>query len=136
MLLVALDFTSNIENNKIWKFRIFFYFFFQIENIFELKIELVQFIEQTSSFFIQKIFELELELVPKKFELAARYSWVNPDNPDQTSDNEQQEYTGGLSYYIDGHDLKLQANYSFFRNESEDGDQDDHVVQGMVTLAF
>jgi hypothetical protein len=32
--------------------------------------------------------------------------------------------------------LKLQANYSCFINEAEDGDEDDHVVQGMVTLAF
>jgi phosphate-selective porin OprO/OprP len=75
-------------------------------------------------------------LVPKKFELAARYSWVDPDNPDQTSDNEQQEYTGGLSYYMDGHNLKLQANYSLFRNESINGDLDDNVVQGLMTLAF
>jgi phosphate-selective porin OprO/OprP len=75
-------------------------------------------------------------LIPKKFELAGRYSWVNPDNPNQTDDNEQQEYTGGFSYYIDGHNLKLQANYSFFENETTTGDQDDQVVQGMMTLAF
>jgi phosphate-selective porin OprO/OprP len=75
-------------------------------------------------------------LVPKKFELAARYSWVDPDNPNQTNDNEQQEYTGGLSYYMDGHNLKLQANYSLFRNESTNGDLDDNVVQGLMTLAF
>lgn len=75
-------------------------------------------------------------VIPKKLELAARYAWVNPDNPNQTDDNEQQEYTGGLSYYIYGHDLKLQANYSFFSNETETGDKDEHVAQGMVTLAF
>lgn len=75
-------------------------------------------------------------LIPKKLELAGRYAWVNPDNPNQVDDDEQQEYTGGLSYYIFGHDLKLQANYSCFINEAEDGDEDDHVVQGMVTLAF
>ncbi len=75
-------------------------------------------------------------LVPKKFELAGRYSWVNPDNPNQTNDNEQQEYTSGFSYYIDGHKLKLQANYSYFDNETTTGAQDDQVVQGMMTLAF
>jgi phosphate-selective porin OprO and OprP len=75
-------------------------------------------------------------VIPKKLELAARYAWVNPDNPNQVDDDEQQEYTGGLSYYIFGHDLKLQANYSYFINEAEDGDEDDQVVQGMVTLAF
>jgi phosphate-selective porin OprO and OprP len=75
-------------------------------------------------------------VIPKKLELAARYAWVNPDNPNQTDDNEQQEYTGGLSYYIYGHDLKLQANYSFFSNETKTGDKDDQVVQAMATLAF
>jgi phosphate-selective porin OprO and OprP len=75
-------------------------------------------------------------LIPKKFELAARYSWVNPDNPNQTDDNEQQEYTGGLSYYFYGHPLKIQADYSFFRNENPSGDRDDHQVQAMMTLAF
>lgn len=75
-------------------------------------------------------------LIPKELELAARYSWVDPDNPNNKNDNNQQEYTGGLSYYLYGHDLKLQANYSFFRNDSTTGDQDDQVVQGLVTLAF
>jgi phosphate-selective porin len=75
-------------------------------------------------------------VIPKKLELAARFAWVNPDNPNQKDDDEQWEYTGGLSYYINGHDLKLQANYSYFINETEDGDQDDQVVQGMATLCF
>jgi phosphate-selective porin OprO and OprP len=75
-------------------------------------------------------------LVPKKFELAGRYSWVNLNDPNQTDDNVQQEYTGGLTYYIAGHDLKLQANYSYFDNETTTGNQYDQVVQSMVTLAF
>jgi phosphate-selective porin OprO/OprP len=74
--------------------------------------------------------------IPKKLELAARYSWVNPDNPNQKNHNDQQEYTGGLSYYLYGHDLKLQGNYSFFRTETQEDDEDDQAVQGMVTLAF
>jgi phosphate-selective porin OprO/OprP len=76
-------------------------------------------------------------VIPQKFELAARYSWVDPNNPNDESHNNQTEYTGGLSYYFYGHDLKAQANYSFFKNENESGgDQDDKVVQGQVTLAF
>jgi polyhydroxyalkanoate synthesis regulator phasin len=75
-------------------------------------------------------------VIPKEFELAARYSWVNPDNPNSKNNNNQQEYTGGLSYYLYGHSLKLQANYSFFRNDTATGDRDDHVAQGLVTLAF
>lgn len=88
--------------------------------------------ENAQGFYLQGGFFV----IPKKLELAARYAWVNPDNPNQTDDNEQQEYTGGLSYYIYGHDLKLQANYSFFSNETKTGDKDDHVVQAMATLAF
>jgi hypothetical protein len=77
------------------------------------------------------------KVIPKKFELAARYAFVDPDNPNQKDDNKQQEYTDGLSYYMNGHNLKLQADYSFFRNETELGDQDDnHQVQAMMTLAF
>ena len=75
-------------------------------------------------------------LIPKKFEVAARYAWVDPNNPNQKDDNKQQEYTGGLSYYMYGHQLKLQANYSFFRNQNPTGHLDDHLVQGMMTLAF
>ena len=75
-------------------------------------------------------------LIPKKFELAARYAWVDPNDPNQKDDNKQQEYTGGLSYYMYGHQLKLQANYSFFRNQNPTGHLDDHLVQGMMTLAF
>ena len=75
-------------------------------------------------------------VIPKKFELAARYAFVDPDDPNQNDDNKQEEYTGGLNYYMYGHDLKLQADYSFFRNETETGDQDENQVQAMMTLAF
>jgi phosphate-selective porin OprO and OprP len=75
-------------------------------------------------------------LIPKKLELAARYSWVDPNNPDTTDDNQKTEYTGGLSYYLSGHNLKLQANYSLFTTETADNDLDDHLIQCMVTLAF
>jgi phosphate-selective porin OprO/OprP len=75
-------------------------------------------------------------LIPKKFELAARYAWVDPNNPNDNGNNNQTEYTGGLSYYIDGHNLKLQANYSYFVDESDNGDQHNQVVQGLMTLAF
>jgi phosphate-selective porin OprO/OprP len=75
-------------------------------------------------------------VIPKKFELAARYAWVDPDDPNQTDDNKEQECTGGLSYYMYGHNLKLQTNYSYFRNQSQTGDRDDHQVQALMTLAF
>jgi polyhydroxyalkanoate synthesis regulator phasin len=88
--------------------------------------------EQAQGFFLQGGYFL----IPKKFEVAARYAWVDPDDPNQKDNNKQQEYTGGLSYYMYGHNLKLQANYSYFRNQSTTGYQDDHLVQAMMTLAF
>ena len=75
-------------------------------------------------------------VIPKKLELAARYSWVDPDNPNTTDNNNREEYTGGLSYYLHGHQLKLQANYSYFRTQTATDDLDDQRVQGLMTLAF
>jgi phosphate-selective porin OprO/OprP len=87
--------------------------------------------ENAQGFFLQGGYFV----IPKKLELAARYSWINQDNPNQKNQNEK-EYTGGLSYYLDGHNLKLQANYSYFRTGTDNNHQDDQVVQSMVTLAF
>jgi hypothetical protein len=75
-------------------------------------------------------------IVPKKLEVAARYSWMDPDSPTSTNDNQEEEYTAGFSYYLYGRSLKLQGNYSFFRTETPENDRDDHVVQGLMTLAF
>jgi phosphate-selective porin OprO/OprP len=88
--------------------------------------------EQAQGFYFQGGYFL----IPKKFQLAARYAWVDPDNPNQKDDNKQQEYTGGVSYYMYGHLLKMQANYSYFRNQSTNGYLDDHLVQAMITLTF
>jgi phosphate-selective porin OprO/OprP len=88
--------------------------------------------EQAQGFYLQGGYFL----IPKKFEVAARYAWVDPDDPNQKDNNKQQEYTAGSSYYMYGHNLKLQANYSYFRNQSTTGYQDDHLVQAMMTLAF
>jgi len=75
-------------------------------------------------------------VIPEKLEVATRYSFTDPDSPNRDDHNKAQEFTAGLSYYLYGHDLKLQANYSFFRTETDIDDQDEHLGQGMVTLAF
>jgi hypothetical protein len=61
---------------------------------------------------------------------------MDPDSPTSTNDNQEEEYTAGFSYYLYGRSLKLQGNYSFFRTETPENDRDDHVVQGLMTLAF
>ncbi|AOY58415.1 MULTISPECIES: phosphate porin [Desulfococcus] len=88
--------------------------------------------ESAQGFFLQGGYFV----IPKTFELAARYAYVDPDNPDNSGDNDEQEYTVGLTYYLNGHNLKLQANYSFLQTDTATDDQDEHIGQGMVTLAF
>lgn len=46
-------------------------------------------------------------LMPKEFEVAARVAQVMPD-----AGGDQAEYTGGLNYFLDGHNVKVQADYS------------------------
>jgi hypothetical protein len=48
------------------------------------------------------------DLVPDKLQLVAK--WESFD-PDQAPDDDIRSITGGLNYYIRGHDLKLMANY-------------------------
>jgi hypothetical protein len=75
-------------------------------------------------------------LIPKKFEVAARYSYTNPDNPTQVDNDRKMEVTAGVSYYVFGHPLKIQANYSFFKTEATPEDLDEHLAQVQLSLAF
>ncbi|GFE56754.1 OprO/OprP family phosphate-selective porin [Geobacter sp. AOG1] len=49
-------------------------------------------------------------VIPKKLELAARYAYLDP-NRDIANDL-QAEATGGVSWYLSGNNLKLQADYT------------------------
>jgi phosphate-selective porin len=75
-------------------------------------------------------------LIPEHFELAARYAFINPDNPVQVSDNQQHEGTFGVNYFVYGHRLKLQANYTLLSSESETGTEKDHIFQSAMVLFF
>ncbi|MFO1519989.1 MAG: porin [bacterium] len=52
-------------------------------------------------------------VIPHHFEIAARASQVFLAG----KNNDKSEFSGALNYYIFGHDLKLQADYSLLRNE-------------------
>jgi hypothetical protein len=57
--------------------------------------------------------------VPGKLELAGRISGVEFDKLNAAGVfRKTTAYTGGLNYYIYGHNLKLQTDYSFLDNES------------------
>jgi hypothetical protein len=75
-------------------------------------------------------------LVPEKLEFAARYSYADPDNPTGTGTGHQQEGTLGLNYYIYGHRIKAQLNYSYFVTEDQPEDRDDHTIQTTMVFLF
>ncbi|MBF0491829.1 MAG: hypothetical protein HQM15_03525 [Deltaproteobacteria bacterium] len=53
-------------------------------------------------------------IIPQHFEVAARASQVILSGPS----NNKAEYTLGLNYYMFGHDLKLQADYSYLPRQT------------------
>lgn len=74
-------------------------------------------------------------LLPKKLEVAARYSSVDP-NREKTQDL-QVEVTGAVSYYFEGHNLKLQGDYTNIHTQLA-GKQatDDKQMRVQAQLAF
>jgi phosphate-selective porin OprO/OprP len=75
-------------------------------------------------------------LIPDKLEFAARYSFIDPDNPTGKSTDREHEATFGLNYYIWGQRIKAQLNYSYFKTESQPEDQTDHLIQSTMTFFF
>jgi phosphate-selective porin OprO/OprP len=75
-------------------------------------------------------------LLPKHLEVAARYSCVDP-NRDVLRDL-QVEITGGVSYYFQGHNLKLQGDYTNIHIQRAGGNQptDDKQMRVQAQLAF
>jgi len=74
-------------------------------------------------------------LLPKHLEVAARYSSVDP-NRDKSRDL-QVEVTGAVSYYFQGHNLKLQGDYTNIHKQVA-GKQatDDQQLRVQAQLAF
>ena len=74
-------------------------------------------------------------LLPKRLEVAARYSNVDP-NRDNAEDR-QIEVTGAVSYYFQGHNLKVQSDYTNIHTQVA-GKQatDDKQVRVQAQLAF
>ena len=75
-------------------------------------------------------------IVPRHFEIAGRYAYIDPDNPEKISNNQETEYTLGLNYYLSGHNVKAGINYSLFSTEKQSGDENDHVVMTSVIMQF
>ncbi|UJS16167.1 MAG: porin [Candidatus Jettenia sp.] len=54
-------------------------------------------------------------VIPKRLEVAARYSLLDPDN--DASDDFGREYTAGINYYFRAHRSKIQADFSHYVTE-------------------
>ncbi|PKN65745.1 MAG: hypothetical protein CVU57_09295 [Deltaproteobacteria bacterium HGW-Deltaproteobacteria-15] len=75
-------------------------------------------------------------IILDKLEFAARYSYVDPDNPTGVGTERQQEGTLGLNYYFYAHRIKAQLNYSYLETEDEPEDRSDHVIQSTMVFLF
>ncbi|MEK6635659.1 MAG: porin, partial [Planctomycetota bacterium] len=60
-------------------------------------------------------------VIPKKLEVAARYSMLDPDN--DVKHDIGKEYTAGVNYYFRAHRSKIQADVGHF--VTEQGNEDD-----------
>ncbi len=61
-------------------------------------------------------------VLPRRLEVAGRASQVFLAGPK----NNKSEYTAGINYYVFGHDLKLQGNYSYLPTQYAAGTANDH----------
>ena len=78
-----------------------------------------------------------LPAVPKGLELAARYAWVNPDNPVNLGRNSQEAVTAGVNYFLSGHRLKAQVDYEYRDIEAQTKPTViDHRVRAQITFQF
>lgn len=69
-------------------------------------------------------------IIPKHLEVAARYSFVDPDR-DKT-DNIQTETAGAVSYYFNKHNLKLQADVTNIHKQPARTDDMQYRLQAQI----
>ncbi|GJQ49786.1 phosphate-selective porin O and P [Candidatus Kuenenia stuttgartiensis] len=74
-------------------------------------------------------------VIPKKLEIAARYSMVDPD--DDVSNDIQREYTAGINYYFRGHRSKIQADFgTFITEQGDEQDKRENKYRLQYEIAF
>jgi len=81
------------------------------------------------------ITQVGMFVVPKKIEVALRYSQVDPDN--DTADDNETEARIGFGWYFSGHDLKFQADYGQLKNDSKaPADDTQEVFRAQMQIVF
>lgn len=73
-------------------------------------------------------------VIPKKLELAARYSMLDPNN--NVPDDLQREYTGGINYYFRAHRSKIQADVGNYVTDTKTGDKEENRFRIQYQIIF
>lgn len=73
-------------------------------------------------------------VVPKRLELAARYSMVDPDH--EVSNDIEKEYTAGLNYYFRAHRSKIQTDFSHLVTDHEEGNEEQNRFRLQYQIIF
>ena len=73
-------------------------------------------------------------LVPRKIELAVRYSYFDEDK--DTSNDREIEKRLGFGYYFSKHDLKFQADYGQVKNEASATDEKTDQFRAQLQIVF
>ncbi len=73
-------------------------------------------------------------VLPKKLELAARYSMLDPN--ENLRDDVQTEYTVGINYYMRGHRQQIQADVGRFVTETTETDKNENRIRLQYQMIF
>ncbi|MCF6157855.1 MAG: porin [wastewater metagenome] len=73
-------------------------------------------------------------VLPKRLELAARYSYIDPNN--DVSDDIQKAYRVGLNYYFRAHRSKIQSDFGIVTTERAGQDQQDNIFRLQYQVIF
>lgn len=73
-------------------------------------------------------------VIPKKLEVAARYSMLDPNN--DVSDDLQKEYTAGLNYYFRAHRSKIQADVGHYVTDTKAHDKEENRIRVQYQIIF
>lgn len=74
-------------------------------------------------------------VLPKKLEIAARYSMLDPNN--DVANDIQKEYTTGINYYFRAHRSKIQADVGHYvTEEGEEQDKKENRVRVQYQIVF
>ncbi len=73
-------------------------------------------------------------VLPKKLEIAARYSWLDP-NTDVRYDI-QKEYTVGINYYFRGHRQQIQGDVGHYETDTNTGEKVENRIRLQYQIVF